>query len=203
MKKLLYLLFAAGMLTACQNAENSDSADNEKNAETEQEPATPMAHYGESFSPEGAISVADLEKQMEGKDSMITTVKAPIFETCSKMGCWMRVDLDKDEKMMVYMNDHSFFLPKSGVDGKNAIFTGKAFRDTVSVEMLQHYAEDAGKPQEEIDAITEPEYAMAFNATGVIIEDYEAKEEGDEEMEHHEGDGHMHDQKDKKEESKM
>ena len=33
------------------------------------------------------------------------------------------------------------------------------------------FAEDAGKSQEEIDAITEPELRLAFTATGVMIED--------------------------------
>ena len=37
--------------------------------------------------------------------------------------------------------------------------------------MLRHYAEDAGKTQAEINAIVEPEFRLAFTATGVMIED--------------------------------
>ena len=187
MKKVLYLLFGAAAFVACQNGDQATSENNEEvSMET---PETPMAHYGEEFEIDAAMSVADLEKEMEGKDSMNTVVKAPIYETCTKMGCWMRVDMGEEEQMMVYMNDHSFFVPKSGVDGKMAYMTGKAFRDTVTVDMLKHYAEDAGKPQEEIDAITEPEYALAFNAMGVVIED-------------HEGEEHMHEEE-KEVEKKM
>ncbi|MFZ6051286.1 DUF4920 domain-containing protein [Halocola ammonii] len=211
MKKLLYLLFGAAVLVACQNNDNATADKENKEEETSME--TPMAHYGEEFEIDGAISVADLEKEMEGKDSMMTVVKAPIYETCTKMGCWMRVDMGEEEQMMVYMNDHSFFVPKSGVDGKMAYMTGKAFRDTVTVDMLKHYAEDAGKPQEEIDAITEPEYALAFNAMGVVIEDHEdmpeeeAKEEEmheghDHEGHDHEGEEHMHEEE-KEVEKKM
>ena len=47
---------------------------------------------------------------------------------------------------------------------------GEAFYDTLTVPMLKHYAEDAGKSQAEIDAITEPELRLAFTATGVMIE---------------------------------
>jgi|AntRauTorcE11897_2_1112592.scaffolds.fasta_scaffold33859_2 hypothetical protein len=194
MKKLLYLLLGAAAFVACQNG---DQASSENTEETSMESSeTPMAHYGEEFEMDGALSVADLEKEMEGKDSVMTVVKAPIYETCTKMGCWMRVDMGADEQMMVYMNDHSFFVPKSGVDGKMAYMTGKAFRDTVSVDMLKHYAEDAGKPQEEIDAITEPEFALAFNAMGVVIEDHEdmpEEEMNEEEMhEGHDHEGHDH-----------
>jgi hypothetical protein len=42
--------------------------------------------------------------------------------------------------------------------------------DTISIEMLRHYAEDAGKPQEAIQSITSPEYVMQVVAEGVLIE---------------------------------
>jgi len=37
--------------------------------------------------------------------------------------------------------------------------------------MLKHLAEDEGKSQEEIDAITEPKMEYTFVAHGVIIEE--------------------------------
>ena len=46
---------------------------------------------------------------------------------------------------------------------------GDLFLDTVTVEMLKHFAEDAGKSEEEIAQITEPSYDMGFTADGVII----------------------------------
>ena len=42
--------------------------------------------------------------------------------------------------------------------------------DTISVEMLRHYAEDAGDSEEEILKITEAEYELSFIADGVLIE---------------------------------
>jgi hypothetical protein len=46
---------------------------------------------------------------------------------------------------------------------------GIAAYDTIDVDFLKHLAEDAGQTQEEIDAITEPELALTFEATGVLI----------------------------------
>ena len=60
---------------------------------------------------------------------------------------------------------------ESQAEAKTAIINGEAFFDTLSVELLQHYAEDAGKSSEEILSITEPEYVVAFTADGVIIQD--------------------------------
>ena len=65
-----------------------------------------------------------------------------------------------------------FFVPTSGVDGKTAIVEGELFLDTISVEMLKHYAEDAGKSADEIALITEPSYDVNFIADGVIIKNW-------------------------------
>ena len=48
---------------------------------------------------------------------------------------------------------------------------GVAKIDTTDVATLKHYASDANASQEEIDAITEPEYNYSFEATGVIIKE--------------------------------
>ena len=60
-------------------------------------------------------------------------------------------------------------MPTDSVEGKKAIIQGDLFLDTVTVEMLKHEAEDAGKSEEEIAQITEPIYDMRFTADGVII----------------------------------
>ena len=47
---------------------------------------------------------------------------------------------------------------------------GKAFKEVTTVEELRHYAEDEGKSEEEIAAITEPVEEYKFVADGVIME---------------------------------
>jgi hypothetical protein len=54
-------------------------------------------------------------------------------------------------------------------DGRTALMRGTAYIDTIDVDMLRHFAEDAGQTQEEIDAITQPEIEWSFEATGVYI----------------------------------
>lgn len=148
-----------------------------------------MSFYGETITPENAISIEELKTQMANTDSLETKVRATISETCQKMGCWMTVNLSENEEMTVFMNDHSFFVPKEGCDGKEAIFQGMAYYDTLSVDYLRHLAEDAGKSLEEINAITEPKASLSFNAMGVIIEGVPQPEEAVEEESH---EGHDH-----------
>ena len=77
----------------------------------------------------------------------------------------------EEDTLMVRFKDYSFFVPKEGVEGRNAIIQGEAYYDTLTVELLQHYAQDAGKSEDEILSITEPEYNFLFEASGVIIQE--------------------------------
>ena len=108
------------------------------------------------------------------KESLMNTgtktskISGRIVETCSKKGCWMTLDTGKDT-LFIKFRDYAFFVPTDSVEGKQAIIQGDLFLDTVTVEMLKHYAEDAGKSKDEIAQITEPSYDVGFTADGVII----------------------------------
>ena len=124
--------------------------------------------FGEKIKLDGAIEGASFLKQIDGKDSLLIKISAPIVNVCQKKGCWMNVDLGEGKQMMVRFKDYGFFVPKDA-DGKIAVMDGVAFREVLSVDMLRHYAEDAGKSKEEIEKITEPETRLSFEASGVLI----------------------------------
>jgi len=127
-----------------------------------------MNYYGEEISPEGAISVAELKAQLDGQDSVLVKVEGIVNEACKKKGCWMTIDLGNDEAMRVSFKDYGFFVPKN-LNGQKTIMEGVAKVETIEVDYLKHLAQDAGKTQEEIDAITEPEVSVTFVADGVIV----------------------------------
>ena len=62
---------------------------------------------------------------------------------------------------MVKFKDYGFFMPKD-ISGKEVILNGKAYVNEVPVDEQRHYAEDAGKSEEEIAAITEPKKDLFF-----------------------------------------
>ena len=105
------------------------------------------------------------------------------------------LDLGDGKEMRVTFKDYEFFVPKDAA-GSLAIVEGVASMDTTSVEELKHYLQDAEASQEEIDAVTEPEYNYAFEAIGVIIKNEKLTTSGAEEAEHHEEEhnheGHEH-----------
>ena len=67
-----------------------------------------------------------------------------ITATCAKKGCWMDVASGEDTVFVRFL-DYRFFVPTEGAEGKRTVVQGEAFYDTLTVPMLKHYAEDAGK----------------------------------------------------------
>ena len=81
----------------------------------------------------------------------------------------MKIRADQDT-ILVRFKDYGFFVPKSGIEGDRAIINGKMSVETLSVDLLRHYAEDAGKSKGEIEKITKPQVSLTFLADGVFIE---------------------------------
>ncbi len=129
------------------------------------------AFFGEPFVTENAVAFESMLEKAQGQDSLVVTVQASVTEVCQMKGCWMNIQgKDTAESMMVRFKDYGFFMPKDIAD-RQVIAHGYVFRETVSVDDLRHYAEDAGKSKEEIEAITEPEEKWSFLASGVYLLD--------------------------------
>ncbi|OKL41802.1 hypothetical protein A3841_11670 [Pontibacter flavimaris] len=127
------------------------------------------AAFGAPFSEENVLPAAALTAAVAGKDSVQATVAAEIKQSCQKKGCWMDVKLSDDSDMKVTFRDYGFFVPTENLEGRQVVFTGTAKRELVSVEDLRHFAEDAGKSEAEIAAITAPKEELRFVADGVIL----------------------------------
>lgn len=168
MKNRLSIALIGLTIVACQTTENSGVEQEIPVSETGMV-LQDKNYYGDKISGEGAISVEDMVKEVEEKGTFEGTVQGEITATCVKKGCWMTLK-NVDEEIRVKFKDYGFFVPTEGQEGKMAIMQGVAYLDTISVDLRRHYAEDAGKSQEEIDSITEPAYDVSFLANGVIIE---------------------------------
>lgn len=127
-------------------------------------------NYGAMMPSQEVQSYGNVFKDVQNGQIENVSLKGEIIKTCPKKGCWMDVKVSETDTIKVRFKDYGFFVPKEGMEGKQTIFKGEARMDTISIEMLRHYAEDAGKPQEAIQSITSPEYVMQVVAEGVLIE---------------------------------
>ena len=171
MKKLFPFLLLVLLLAAC-GSDDCCKKGGETTTEAMPELLNGPRFFGEKITEEGAIDFAMMQEKMLNSDSMDLKVAGKIKEVCQKKGCWMTLtaaDNDEDE-IFVKFKDYGFFMPMDA-SGQNVIMDGYAIKETVSVDELRHYAEDAGKSEEEIAAITEPKDEVNFMARGVIFTD--------------------------------
>lgn len=157
MNKPLFLALSALLTFACSTASTDALAQ------------ANVKGYGDTITPDGAISTADFMQAMSKTDSIATKLECEIITSCTKKGCWMDVQLPDGDVMKVRFRDYGFFVPTKGLEGKHAVLQGYATKETTDVPTLRHYAEDAGKSKEEIAKITEPETSLMFLADGVLI----------------------------------
>jgi hypothetical protein len=161
MKKILTLSLLTVAFVSCE----------QKKETTPEVAKVDYAVFGDSISTEGALSNAEMMekfKSLKEGDTLEVKFKSRINEVCQKKGCWMTLDLADDQEAFVKFKDYGFFVPKNAQD-KEVIVNGKAFVSVESVDVLKHYAKDAGKSQAAIDSITEPKVTYSFMADGVLI----------------------------------
>lgn len=162
MKPITIIFICALILSSCK----------QKVEEAKEEIAKiEYASFGDKIEADGAKTTAEalqLYKNLKVGDTVETKFAANINSVCQKKGCWMRLDLEDENESFVRFKDYGFFMPLNAAESE-AIVNGKAFVTEVSVDDLRHYAEDAGKSKEEIEAITEPKRTLAFEANGVLI----------------------------------
>ncbi|MFY0483751.1 DUF4920 domain-containing protein [Flavobacterium sp. PLA-1-15] len=130
------------------------------------------ASFGSKFKENKALTKEEMLKKyksMKKGDTLAVQFKSKIKDVCKKKGCWMSMDLANEKESFVRFKDYGFFVPLNA-DNSNAIVTGRAYLDVITVDELKHYAKDGGKSEEEIAKITEPKITYAFQADGVLIE---------------------------------
>ena len=164
MKKLVLFGSIIIALSSC------GTKSNEEKANPEIDSTVIAAKFGTDIEEAGAISMDSLVAMVNAGSTTVENVKVEgkINSACQTKGCWMTVDKSDGSTMRVSFKDYGFFVPKDCA-GKSAVMMGRAFVDTTSVADLRHFAKDDGKSKEEIEKITEPEYALSFEADGVII----------------------------------
>ncbi|WP_296385476.1 DUF4920 domain-containing protein [Winogradskyella sp.] len=165
MKKIVLFLAISLAMVSCKN--ETKTTEN-KLEEIKEEIA--YASFGMEINDADALTsdrMMEHYKTMKEGDTINSKMSAKINEVCSAKGCWMTLDMDGENEVMVKFKDYGFFMPLNA-EGE-VVVNGKAYVSETSVEELRHYAEDAGKSKEEIEAITEPKRTYSFEADGVLL----------------------------------
>ena len=134
--------------------------------------ASKGTNYGDKVTASDVITADKLIEVLsvnnsKDKESANVNVQGEVIEVCKAEGCWLRMKTNTGT-MLVKMKDHAFLVPLA-LNGKTVVVSGKASLKETSVKTLRHYAEDAGKSKEEIEAITKPELQPVLVANGLVV----------------------------------
>lgn len=165
MKPITLLIICVLLLNSCKNKSQESEKVIDKVEQIE------YTSFGKEIIADDAVASSSMAihyKMMQVGDSINSKMIAKVNDVCQAKGCWMTLNLEDGNEVMVKFKDYGFFVPKN-IAGKAVIVNGKAFVNEVSVEEQRHYAEDAGKSEAEIAQIIEPKKTYSFEADGVLI----------------------------------
>ncbi|NNE31695.1 MAG: DUF4920 domain-containing protein [Winogradskyella sp.] len=165
MKKIALFILTSTLIVACKNDIKVQDTPVE-----EEKKELAYTSIGMEISDDDALPsdrMMEHYKNLKPGDTIPAKMTAKIDEVCSKKGCWMTLDMGNENEVMVKFKDYGFFMPLDA-EGE-VVVNGKAFVAETPVDELRHYAEDAGKSKEEIEAITEPKLEYRFEADGVLL----------------------------------
>lgn len=135
----------------------------------QQDAAKSVQWYGQSFELADQLPETNLKLLMNSDSAANVLFSGEILDVCDVKGCWMIIKTEDAGDMRVTFKDYGFFVPMEGIVGKTAVIKGDCKKQETSVEDLRHYAQDAGKLEQEIAKITDPKVEFAFVASGVGI----------------------------------
>lgn len=167
MKKIFVAIAVSLTVISCKKEKSI-----EINSENTELSVADYESFGEKISVDGVITAEEMLKKYDELavgDSVQVTFKGKVNSVCQAKGCWMKLDLGQPEKeSFVKFKDYKFFVPMDAAES-DAIIKGWAYKNETSIDELKHYAKDAGKPEDEIAAITEPKVEYTFMADGVLL----------------------------------
>lgn len=167
MKHIIFLLAISLSILSCKN--KSKTAESTLEADG---PEMIYASFGDEITVDDVLDserITELYQNLKVGDTVDSKMKGKIIKVCPKKGCWMTLDIDGENDVMVKFKDYGFFMPLNAVG--DVVINGKAFVTETSVDELRHYAEDAGESEDQIAAITAPKFEYRFEADGVLLKE--------------------------------
>lgn len=96
-------------------------------------------------------------------------VEGWVTEVCAVKGCWMRVQDDDGDVVLVRFKDYGFFVPRNA-RGRRTVIHGIPQVRTFSIAQRRHLLEDGNASAEEIARVDGPTTEVVFLADGAWVQ---------------------------------
>jgi len=119
-----------------------------------------------------ALAPAALGEALGTYENTVVRVEGTVAKVCKMQGCWLTFQTPASDAVRVQVprdsSGYVFTFP-TDLGAAEVIVEGTVTAEETDVETLRHFAEDEGRPQDEIDAITEPERTIILTARGALV----------------------------------
>ena len=129
--------------------------------------------FGQNFDATEVLSgqsAYEIYSDLKAADTVYIDFSGKAVSVCKAKGCWMVLELADGITTRVTFKDYGFFVP-TDIEGREVRVSGLAMVSEIDEETRRHYAEDAGKSQEEVESISGSEKSFSMVADGVMIRD--------------------------------
>ena len=119
-----------------------------------------------------ALDPVALTEALGTYENTVVRVQGTVAQVCQMKGCWLTFETPASVPVRVQVPRDSagyVFTFPTDLGAADVIVEGTVTSDSTDVETLRHFAEDEGRSQEEIDAITEPEQTVILTARGALV----------------------------------
>lgn len=113
------------------------------------------------------VKLTEVTQSFEKYKGQNIAMTGSVNKVCEMSGCWFEL-ADGKESVRITMKDYGFTVPKEIVK-KSVKVVGVMEQKELPVKVVKHYMKDEGRPQLEIDKVTQPQKVFEFVATGVEL----------------------------------
>ena len=125
MKKIILVCALMATFISCKNEKTEDTP-----VVQAEEIAVNYQSFGDAITDKDVLekdAIIEKYNSLKPGDTIAVKFSTQVKEVCQKKGCWMKVDMGKEEAM-VRFKDYAFFMPKD-ISGKSIIAEGKAYAE--------------------------------------------------------------------------
>jgi hypothetical protein len=123
--------------------------------------------FGSKPDTAGTVKATNLERFMDKKTRISTTISGKILEVTKEKGGWFNIDGGNGKIISAHFTDYNVSIPM-GLTGKTVVAQGIAAKQFIADDQ-QHFAGDTVNGKKQHATKTNPKNSLTFEVKGLMV----------------------------------